>query len=250
MAESTHKDELSGVDLDQLQTKDRPRVLVIDDEPDTVLLLKHIFQREGFDVSGAYSGKEALVKLGEVNPSLILLDVMMPEMDGWATFEQLHKLTTVPVIVISALGQTENVVKALQMGVDDYVTKPFNSSEVIARSQAVLRRAGSQKDVKRMVFPDVELVVDLDTQEIYYKNKHIQLTGKMYEVLLMLARGAPRVVTYNDLTMQIWGETNLPVRNRLKYLVYLLRQELEKVDSEHPIIKNVDRLGYKLLTEK
>jgi DNA-binding response OmpR family regulator len=100
-----------------------------------------------------------------------------------------------------------------------------------------------------MVFPEVELVVDMETQEIFYKGKRIQLTGKMYEVLLLLARGAPRVVTYNDLTMQIWGETSLPVRNRLKYLVYLLRQEMEKVDSEHPIIKNVDRLGYKLLTE-
>lgn len=243
------KPDLSGVDLDQIQTTDRPRVLVIDDEPDTVVLLKHVFLREGFDVSGAFSGKEALSKLSEVNPSLIILDVMMPDMDGWQIFEELHKLTDIPVIIVSALGQTENIVKALQMGVDDYLTKPFNNAEVIARSHAVLRRSGMRKEVKRMVFPDVELVVDMETQEIFYKGKRIQLTGKMYEVLLLLARGAPRVVTYNDLTMQIWGETSLPVRNRLKYLVYLLRQEMEKVDSEHPIIKNVDRLGYKLLTE-
>lgn len=243
------KPDLSGVDLDQIQTTDRPRVLVIDDEPDTVVLLKHVFLREGFDVSGAFSGKEALSKLSEVNPSLIILDVMMPDMDGWQIFEELHKLTDIPVIIVSALGQTENIVKALQMGVDDYLTKPFNNAEVIARSHAVLRRSGMRKEVKRMVFPDVELVVDMETQEIFYKGKRIQLTGKMYEVLLLLAKGAPRVVTYNDLTMQIWGETSLPVRNRLKYLVYLLRQEMEKVDSEHPIIKNVDRLGYKLLTE-
>ncbi len=249
MANGDFKQDLTGLDLDQIQTTDRPRVLVIDDEPDTVVLLKHIFQRDGFDVSGAYSGKEALAKLSEVNPSLIILDVMMPEMDGWETFEELHKITDIPVIVVSALGQTENIVKALQMGVDDYLTKPFNNAEVIARSQAVLRRSGLRKEVKRMVFPDVELVVDMETQEIFYKGKRIQLTGKMYEVLLMLAKGAPRVVTYNDLTMQIWGETSLPVRNRLKYLVYLLRQEMERVDSEHPIIKNVDRLGYKLLTE-
>ncbi len=249
MTNGDFRSDLTGVDLDQIQTTDRPRVLVIDDEPDTVVLLKHIFQRDGFDVSGAFSGKEALSKLSEVNPSLIILDVMMPDMDGWQTFEELHKLTDIPVIVVSALGQTENIVKALQMGVDDYLTKPFNNAEVIARSQAVLRRSGMRREIKRMVFPDVELVVDMETQEIFYKGKRIQLTGKMYEVLLMLAKGAPRVVTYNDLTMQIWGETSLPVRNRLKYLVYLLRQEMEKVDSEHPIIKNVDRLGYKLLTE-
>lgn len=249
MTDGNFNPDLTGVDLDQIQTTDRPRVLVIDDEPDTVILLKHVFQRDGFDVSGAFSGKEALSKLAEVNPSLIILDLMMPEMDGWQTFEELHKLTDIPVIVVSALGQTDNIVKALQMGVDDYLTKPFVNAEVIARSQAVLRRSGMRREVKRMVFPEVELVVDMETQEIFYKGKRIQLTGKMYEVLLLLARGAPRVVTYNDLTMQIWGETSLPVRNRLKYLVYLLRQEMEKVDSEHPIIKNVDRLGYKLLTE-
>lgn len=249
MTDGNINPDLTGVDLDQIQTTDRPRVLVIDDEPDTVILLKHVFQRDGFDVSGAFSGKEALSKLAEVNPSLIILDLMMPEMDGWQTFEELHKLTDIPVIVVSALGQTDNIVKALQMGVDDYLTKPFVNAEVIARSQAVLRRSGMRREVKRMVFPEVELVVDMETQEIFYKGKRIQLTGKMYEVLLLLARGAPRVVTYNDLTMQIWGETSLPVRNRLKYLVYLLRQEMEKVDSEHPIIKNVDRLGYKLLTE-
>ena len=241
---------MEGIDLDQLKDKERPRVLVIDDEPDTVVLLKHIFLREGFDVSGAMGGKDALNKIAEVKPSLIMLDIMMPEMDGWQTFQQIKKLSDIPVIVISAVAQTDNIVKALQMGVDDYITKPFDQAEVIARAHTVIRRAGKQQAMSRIGFPEVELIIDLETQEIFYKGKRIQLTGKMFEVLVILAKTAPRVSTYEEIAMQIWGENTLSVRNRLKYLVYLLRQEFEKVDDRYPIIKNVDRLGYKLMTEK
>ncbi|MCX6055905.1 MAG: response regulator transcription factor [Chloroflexi bacterium] len=239
-----------GVDLDQLRVKHRPRILVIDDEPDTVFLLKHVFQREGFDVSGAVSGKDAINKIGNVEPNLILLDLMMPEMDGWQTFEQIHKLIEVPVIIISAVKQTENIVKALQIGVDDYITKPFDHSEVLARTNSVLRRAGHQRRVNRLGFPDIELIIDLETQEIYYQGSRIQLTGKMFEVLVILARNAPRIATYEEITMKIWGENTVPVRNRLKYLVYLLRQEFERVNHTKALVKNVNRLGYKLIVEK
>jgi len=249
MDDDSHKKPTLGIDLDALQGEKRARVLVIDDEADTVTLLKMIFQREGFDVSGALSGSDALNKLADVQPALILLDLMMPGMDGWETFTKLREITDIPVIVISALGQTETIVKALQMGVDDYVTKPFNQAEVIARSQALLRRAGSAKELKRMVFSSIEMVLDLDTQEVFYRGERIQLTGKMFEVMLILARSAPKVVTYDEITMQIWGQTGVAVRNRLKYLVYLLRQEFNLVDGELGVIRNIDRLGYKLMTE-
>ena len=239
----------TGIDLDQIQAGERVRVLVIDDEPDTVTLLKLIFQREGYDVSGALSGPEAINKLSVINPSIILLDLMMPEMDGWETFSRLRELSDIPVIVISALSQTENIVKSLQLGVDDYVTKPFNQAEVIARCQAVLRRTGGRKDINRIVLPAIEMVIDLTTQEVFYRGQRIQLTGKMFEVMLALAKSAPKVVTYDEITTQIWGETGDEVRNRLKYLVYLLRQEFNKVDGKQGIIKNIDRLGYKLQSE-
>ncbi len=239
----------TGIDLDTVRDEDRARVLIIDDEPDTVTLLKLIFQREGFNVAGAVSGPEALEKLEIVQPALILLDLMMPDMDGWATFERLRQVTEAPVIVISALGQSEHIVRALKMGVDDYVTKPFNNAEVIARSQALLRRTGEVKEIKRMVFPAIEMVLDLDTQEAFYRGHRIQLTGKMFEVMLILAKSAPRVVSYDDITTEIWGETGAGVRNRLKYLIYLLRQEFDAADGGKGIIKNVDRLGYKLLSE-
>ncbi len=240
----------AGVDLDQLMLKDRPRILIVDDESDTIAILKHLFVNHGFDVSGAVSGKDALSKLAEVSPSLILLDIMMPEMDGWQTFENLRTLSNVPVIVVSAVSQSDYIVKALQMGVDDYITKPFNTAEIVARVNNVLRRVNRKSSINRLGFPDIQLILDLETQEIFYQGKRIQLTGKMFEVLAMLARNAPHLVNYNDLTSQIWNENSPSARNRLKYLVYLLRQELNEVDDAHDIIKNVDRLGYKLVTTK
>ena len=239
-----------GVDLDQLQVKDRPRILVIDDEPDTVVLLKHIFQREGFDVSGSISGKDAIIKVNEIHPNLVILDLMMPELDGWQTFEQIRNLSDIPVIVISAINQTESIVKALQLGVDDFITKPFDQGEVIARANSVLRRMGQHRVINRIGFSDIELILDLETQEIFYKGNRIQLTGKMFEVLVILAKNAPRIATYDDITMTIWGENSVSVRNRLKYLVYLLRQEFDQIDNSRTLIKNVDRLGYKLIIEK
>jgi DNA-binding response OmpR family regulator len=239
-----------GIDLDQVVQKERPRILVVDDEADTVVLLKHILMRDGFDVSGAFSGKEALAKIADVKPSLVLLDLMMPGMDGWETYSQLQEIADLPVIVISALSQTEVIVKALESGADDFITKPFEHAEVKARINAVLRRAGQSTIINRLGFSDIQLVIDMDTQEITYKGNRIQLTGKMFEVLALLAKNAPHVTPYDELLTGIWGENTSSARNRLKYLVYLLRNEFGRIDKEQEIIENVDRLGYKLITEK
>jgi len=253
MTTSTTKNEKinikQGIDLDQAVQNDRHRILVVDDEPDTVTLLKHVLIRDGYDVSGATSGKEALVKINEVKPSLVLLDLMMPGMDGWETFHQMQQINDLPVIVISALSQSQYIVKALELGADDYITKPFEQAEVKARVNAVLRRAAKPKLLNRIGFSDIQLLVDLETQEISYHGKRIQLTGKMFEVLALLAKNAPHVTTYDEILTTIWDENNIAARNRLKYLVYLLRNELNRVDSTKEIIENVDRLGYRLCTD-
>lgn len=240
----------AGIDLDQFMRKDRPRVLIIDDDQDTLTLIKHLFVNRGYDVAGALNGREALIRLADVNPSLVLLDIMMPDMDGWQTYENLRKISNIPVIAISAVGQMESIVHALQIGFDDYITKPFNGDEVIARVNNILRRVTQPATMHRLGFSDIQLILDLETQEIFYEGKRIQLTGKMFEVLALLARNAPHLVSYDDLTYMIWKETSASVRNRLKYLIYLLRQELNEVDDRFEIIKNVDRLGYKLVTAR
>jgi DNA-binding response OmpR family regulator len=240
----------NGVDLDSLHQTERRTVLVIDDEPDTITLLKQIFINNGFNVSGALSGKEALRKLVDVNPSIIILDLLMPEMDGMETLEEIHKVSNVPVIILSAVDRKEDIVNALRAGTDDYVTKPFNNEELIARVHSVLRRAEKTMTITSMNFPEVDLSIDLKTYEVVYRSKRIQLTGKMFEVLTILAKNAPKVVNYQELAETVWGENSTSVRNRLKYLVYLLRKEFLQIDPDFDIIQNIDRLGYKLVVNK
>jgi Response regulators consisting of a CheY-like receiver domain and a winged-helix DNA-binding domain len=240
----------SGIDLDSLQQVDRKTVMVIDDEPDTITLLKQIFINNGFNVSGALSGKEALRKLTDVNPSIIILDLLMPDMDGMETLDEIHKMSNVPVIILSAVDRKEDIISALRAGTDDYVTKPFNNEELVARVHSVLRRSEKTAAISLLNFPEVNLAIDLKTYEVTYKGKKIQLTGKMFEVLTILAKNAPKVVNYQELAETVWGENSTSVRNRLKYLVYLLRKEFLQVDEDFDIIQNIDRLGYKLIINK
>jgi len=238
----------SGVDLDEVYASERHSVLVIEDEPDTVALLKHILRSAGFNVMGAMSGSEALKKCAEVRPDLIMLDLMMPDMDGWETYRYLRQISDVPVIVISAVGDKDDIVRALRQGVDDYLTKPFFNAEVIARAQAVLRRYGKSEDVSRLVFPEIDLIIDFQTQKVTLLNQSVQLTNKEFSVLAVLARSAPEVVNYQTIAQQVWGMDTPDVRKRIKYLVYIIRRKFQTLDTEHELISNVDRLGYKMNT--
>jgi DNA-binding response OmpR family regulator len=238
----------SGVDLDEVYASERHSVLVVEDEPDTVMLLKHILRSAGFNVMGAMSGSEAIKKCAEIKPDLILLDLMMPDMDGWETYRYLRQMGDVPVIVISAVGNKEDIVKALRLGIDDYLTKPFFNAEVIARAQAVLRRYGKTEDVSRLVFPDVDLVIDFQTQKVTLRDQSVQLTNKEFAVLAVLARNAPEVVNYQTIAQQVWGMDTPDVRKRIKYLVYIIRRKFQSLDHSRELISNVDRLGYRMNT--
>ena len=239
---------LSGVDLDDVYASERHSILVVEDEPDTVMLLKHILRSGGFNVMGALTGAEAIKKCAEIKPDLIILDLMMPDMDGWETYRYLRQMTDTPVIVISAIGNKEEIVKALRMGVDDYITKPFFNAEVIARAQAVLRRYGKTDEISRLVFPDVDLVIDFQAQKVTLRGQGVPLTNKEFAVLTVLARHAPEVVNYQTIAQQVWGMDTADVRKRIKYLVYIIRRKFQRLNPEHELISNVDRLGYKMNT--
>jgi len=132
---------------------------------------------------------------------------------------------------------------------DSYMTKPFYKGEVVERVQAVLRRSRSTRDSNRFVFPQVGLAIDIQTREVRLKNARIQLTGKEFSVLLNLAKHAPEILHYQQISQAVWGRDFPQARQRIKYLVYLLRQKFAQVDPEaENLIVNVDRLGYKLVT--
>ncbi|NPV85176.1 MAG: response regulator transcription factor [Anaerolineae bacterium] len=239
-----------GVDLDDSTVATRQRVMVVDDEVDTVFLLKQILRIAGFNVLGASSGKEALAKLTTTKPDVVLLDIMMPDMDGWETFREIRQSTSVPVIFISALASKENIVNGLDFGADDYIAKPFHNPEVVSRVKAVLRRAHQPQEVSRFVFPKVGLCIDLLTQQTKYQNVVVPMSKKEFSVLSVLAKHAPAIVSYETISLSVWGEDSADVRKRTKYLIYLLRRKFHKINDKSNLILNIDRLGYKLQTEE
>ncbi|NPV55171.1 MAG: response regulator transcription factor [Anaerolineae bacterium] len=238
-----------GVDLDNLEEKNHSSVLVVDDEAETVLLIKAILRMAGFNVLSAMNGEEAIKKLSSFAPDLVMLDIMMPEMDGWETLQYMRQMSDVPVIVVSAQNTKEDVVNGLQRGVDDYITKPFHNEEVVERVKSVLRRARKVREVSKLVFPAVDLTVDLMTREVCLGGQSIRLTSKEFAVLSILAKHAPSIVTYQTIAESIWGEDSEDARKRIKYLAYLLRRKFEKIAPQHDLIVNIDRLGYQLQTE-
>ncbi len=237
-----------GIDLDDVRALERQQILVIEDEPDTVYLLKQVLRIAGFNVMSALGGQEALKKLAEYKPDLVLLDLMMPEMSGWEVYNYLRQMTDVPVIIISAIGEKEEVVKGLHLGVDDYITKPFHNAEVVERVRAVLRRANKQQEVNRLVFPNINLVIDFTSQEAVLNGNELSLTPKEFAILAILSKSAPAIVRYETIAQSVWRQDLPEVRNRTKYLVYLLRRKFEEAMPGSNLILNMDRRGYRLQT--
>lgn len=240
-----------GIDLDAVRAKPSAnRALIVDDDPDTVDLIKIIFRNAGLDVIGAYNGPEALEKCADLQPHIILLDLMMPGMDGWETYDKLRRLTDAPVIVVSADTKKDNVVRGLNLGFDDYVTKPFYAPELVARVKTVMRRVEKVSPVTIREFPGISLIIDHESHEVKLMGKEIHLSVREFAVLEVLARKAPRLVRYEEIAAKVWGEDNEKIRNRIKYLIYLLRQKLENDPDQPQVILNREGLGYLLNTRE
>ncbi|MEX1247162.1 MAG: response regulator transcription factor [Anaerolineales bacterium] len=239
--------QASGLDLDAVQEMEDQRVvLVVEDDPDTLNLLKLTLRRAGMNVVGAMDGKQAIRKWMETNPNIVLLDLMMPEMDGWETLAQLRAVTDAPIIILSAMSQKENVVRGLREGADDYVPKPFVGDEVVARVEAALRRAGPKSPVSKLTFPGKALSLDLETHQVTFRDQLIDLTPREFAVLEILAKQHPKPVSYETLALEVWGEDNDKIRERIKWIVYLLRQKIEKNPGQPDLIVNKTRYGYQL----
>lgn len=239
-----------GLDLDAVQELGSQRVvLVVEDDPDTLNLLKLTLRRAGMNVVGAMDGKQAIRKWMETNPNIVLLDLMMPEMDGWETLAQLRAISDAPIIILSAMSQKENVVRGLREGADDYVPKPFVGDEVVARVEAALRRAGPKTPVSKLAFPEQGLSLDLETRQVTFREQLIDLTPREFAVLEILAKQHPKPVSYEQLAQEVWGEDNDKIRERIKWIVYLLRQKIEQNPSQPELILNKTRFGYQLAAD-
>jgi len=242
-------EQVSGLDLDVIrELGSQNLVLVVEDDPDTMGLLKLSLQRAGYNVVGALDGKEAIRKWTETNPSVVLLDLMMPEMDGWEAMRRLRAVSSVPIIILSALVSNDHVVRGLREGADDYVTKPFIPDEVIARIEAALRRVGTAEPSSHLIFPEINLSIDLETRHVTLGNEVVTLTPREFDVLEVLAKKADKPVPYSEIAQQVWGEENKKTLDRIKWTIYLLRKKLEKDPRNPRLIINQTRYGYQLVT--
>jgi DNA-binding response OmpR family regulator len=236
-----------GNDLDILEPEHpHCRALIIDDESDTISLLKHIMINAGIDVASALDGQSALEKISHTWPDIILLDLMMPGMDGWEIFAKLRNLTNAPVMIVSALTEKDDVVRGLHLGADDYITKPFYPSELVARINRVttLRKQVHPSQVYK--FPACGLEIDSNTREVSYAGKVAVLPPREFGVLSALARRPDKWVDLTTISSEVWGDSNVHIQNRIKYLVFLLRSHIEKDPRNPRLIKSREGLGYKL----
>jgi len=223
------------------------KVLVIDDDKNICELLRLYLEKEGFDVCLAFDGKEGVDKFKSENPDLILLDVMMPNMDGWQVCREIRKTSQCPIIMLTAKGETIDKVLGLELGADDYVVKPFDSKEVVARIKAILRRTSqiteNENENKKIVGFE-KLSINLESYELKVNGNVIDTPPKELELLFHLASNPNRVYTRDQLLDEVWGFEYYGDSRTVDVHVKRLREKLEGV-SETWSLKTVWGVGYK-----
>ena len=225
------------------------KILIADDDRNICELLKIYFEKEGYAVVLAGNGEEALLKFDEEEPDILLLDVMMPRLDGWQVCRELRKKSECPIIMITAKGETFDKVLGLELGADDYVVKPFEPKELVARVKAVLRRTGkanSENDKKEVNYD--KLTVNMTKYELKVDGKTVDTPPKELELLFHLASNPNRVYTRDQLLDEVWGFEYYGDSRTVDVHVKRLREKLEGV-SEKWSLKTVWGVGYKFETK-
>ncbi len=226
------------------------KILIADDDRNICELLKIYLEKENYTVVLAGDGEEALAKFDEEEPDIILLDVMMPRLDGWQVCRELRKKSECPVIMITAKGETFDKVLGLELGADDYVVKPFEPKEIVARVKAVLRRTGkanSENDKKEVNYD--KLTVNMTKYELKVDGKVVDTPPKELELLFHLASNPNRVYTRDQLLDEVWGFEYYGDSRTVDVHVKRLREKLEGV-SENWSLKTVWGVGYKFETKE
>ncbi len=223
------------------------RILVVDDERNICELLTLYLTKEGYTVETAADGEEAVQKQTAFNPDLVLLDIMLPKKDGWQVCREIRQNSNVPIIMLSAKGETFDKVLGLELGADDYVTKPFDTKEVMARIKTVLRRAGSIPDDSRREVEYPELFVSLTNYKLVVGGKQVDAPPKEIELLYHLAKNPNRVFTRDQLLDEIWGFKYFGDSRTVDVHIKRIREKLEGV-SDRWAIRTVWGIGYKFET--
>jgi len=225
------------------------KVLVVDDERTLVKALKFNLEKEGFRVEEAYNGEEALRKVAEVEPDIIVLDLMLPGLDGFEVCRQVRKKLDTPIIMLTARGDDIDKVLGLELGADDYLTKPFNPRELVARIKAILRRSVNREEGVKKLIEIGGLQIDLLQHRVRLNDEEIELTSKEFALLSFLASNAGRVYSREQLLEQVWGYNYYGDARTVDVHIRHLREKIEKDPGNPELIITVWGTGYKFREE-
>jgi len=222
----------------------KEKILVIDDETTLAEMLTLKLEPKGFEVLSACQGSEGLKIAYEHHPDLVILDIMMPEMDGWETCRRLRELSDVPVIMLTGKVNEDDVIRGFRLGADDYVKKPFSLQELEERIRAVLKRSSSTEKEANSIYDDGNLKIDLERQQVFKDGQLTHLTSTEYRLLSCLYRHKGVTVPHEELLTEVWGPAYLDATACLSLYIRYLREKLEDNPSEPQYIRTKWGTGY------
>ena len=224
-----------------------PTVLMIDDDQSLVQMVKSTLEQAGVTVMTAPDGQEGLKKMYQGRPDLIILDINMPAMDGWTVCTRIREVSNIPIIMLTARNEPEEIVRGLDLGADDYILKPFETNVLMARVRANLRRAAAQPTLfkQNVLYSDDYITINLDEHRVTTNGDTVRLTPTEFNLMAYLVDAAPRIVTYRELLENIWGFEYIDDIDYLRVYIWHLRRKLEP-DAKNPTyIINELGLGYR-----
>ncbi len=228
----------------------KPYVLAVDDDVGMQHMVRRLLELEGYRVLVAGDGEAALNMLVEEAPDLLLLDIIMPDVDGYTVCHDIREFSQVPIIMITAKSEDEEKVKGLDAGADDYITKPFSSKELVARVKAVLRRTSLQNECLGPTFCAGELVVEFTKHRVSLEKREVNLTPREYSLLCYLAHNAGRILTLDQILNKVWGEEYSGEAHLLQVYIARLRKKLRDNARNPRYISNKPGIGYMLIDER
>jgi two-component system KDP operon response regulator KdpE len=220
---------------------------MIDDDPELMGLTETWLRNAGFETFTAVDGVEGLQRIYSTRPNLVLLDIHMPRMDGWEVCHRIREMCDIPIIMVSVNGQGADVLRAFSLGVDDYVTKPFNFPELVARVQAVLRRVGvdSEGDESNATFHNEELDIDWRSRQVWVRGQQVSLSPTEFRLLSCLVENRGWIVTHEDVLRKVWGPNYFGDKSYVKLYVRYLRQKIEMDPGRPKWILTERGVGYR-----
>jgi len=226
---------------------EKPRILVVDDEPQLTRVLRTGLKSRGYEVLAAEDGTTGLQLFREWHPDLVITDLSMPNMDGLELCRQIRATSQIPIIILSAKGEEKVKVEALDVGADDYVTKPFGIDELLARMRAALRRANVQPQIEteQTMIDTGDFHIDLDSRNVLVANREVRLTPKEFDLLLYFIKHAGKVLTHRTLLAAVWGGDYVEQDQYLRVFVGNLRKKLEANPASPRYILTEPWVGYR-----